>query len=236
MLRMNKVLVVVPAFNEQDSLPGLLQEICALGYDVVVIDDASRDATAEVVRNLGLPLLSLAANLGIGGAVQTGYRYAVNHDYDIVVQVDGDGQHNPMWIDSVVQPIREGRADCVIGSRYVPEQPDTEYKTPLLRRLGMYFSTSILWFATGIRINDTTSGLRALSRPAFEYFASSYPVDHPEAEALLMLHQRGYRIMETPVKMRGRVHGQSLFSFARAALYPLRVIVGFMGLWLKGKG
>lgn len=235
MRKSRDVLVVVPAFNEQDSLPGLLQEIRALGYDVVVVDDASRDATASIVRKTGFPLLPLAANLGIGGAVQTGFRYAVNNGYDIVVQVDGDGQHNPVWIDSVTRPIREGKADCVIGSRYVPEDLDSEYKTPILRRLGMYFSTSILWAATGVKVNDTTSGLRALNRPAFEYFANSYPVDHPEAEALLMLHQRGFRIMEVPVKMRGRVHGQSLFSFAKAALYPLRVIVGFMGLWLKGK-
>jgi hypothetical protein len=100
----------------------------------------------------------------------------------------------------------------------------------------MYFSTGILWLATGVRVNDTTSGLRALNRAAFTFFANSYPVDHPEAEALLMLHQKGFRIQEVPVKMRGRVHGQSLFSFAKAALYPLRVIVGFIGLWIKRKG
>ena len=216
-------------------MPGLLREISALGYDAVVVDDASRDATARLVREMDFPLLLLAANLGIGGAVQTGFRYAVYHGYDIVVQVDGDGQHNPVWIDSVTRPIREGKADCVIGSRYVPEHPDSDYKTPILRRLGMYFSSSILWAATGVRVNDTTSGLRALSRPAFEYFANSYPVDHPEAEALLMLHQNGFRIMEVPVKMRGRFHGQSLFNFAKAGLYPLRVIIGFMGLWLKRK-
>lgn len=229
------VLVVVPAYNEQDSLPGLLKEIRTLGYDAVVVNDASTDGTAKVVRDLGFPLLSLAANLGIGGAVQTGFLYAVNHGYDIVVQIDGDGQHDPFWIDSVTRPIREGMADCVVGSRYAPEGPDIDYKTPILRRLGMYFSTSILWSATGVRINDTTSGLRALSRTAFEYFASSYPVDHPEAEALLMLHQRGFRIVEVPIKMRGRVHGQSLFNFTKAAFYPLRVIIGFAGLWLKRK-
>lgn len=231
-----KVLIVVPAYNEEESLPKLLQEIRDEGYDAIVLDDASVDATAKVAAKVGVPVLSLAANLGIGGAVQTGFKYAVKNGYDIVVQIDGDGQHNPAWLESVVAPIRRGEADCVIGSRYVPESPDTDYKTPLPRRIGMYFSTGILFLATGMRVNDTTSGFRALSRPAFEYFAKAYPVDHPEAETLLMLHQRGFRILEVPVKMRGRVSGESLFTFAKASLYPLRVIIGFMGLWLKKEG
>ncbi len=231
-----KTLIIVPAFNEQDNLPKLLGEIEVLGYDVVVIDDGSVDATASVVRGLGVPLLSLTTNLGIGGAVQTGFKYALHHRYDIVVQVDGDGQHNPIYIKNVIEPLRRGQADCVIGSRYVPKQSDDEYKTPLLRRMGMYFSTGILWLATGVRINDTTSGLRALNSDAFTFFANNYPVDHPEAEALLMLHQKRFRIQEVPVKMRGREHGQSLFSFAKAALYPMRVVIGFIGLWIKRKG
>lgn len=230
-----KILVIVPAYNEEESLPSLLQEIQRYGYDVVVINDASKDATATVAASLGVPVLSLAANLGIGGSVQTGFKYAVNGQYEIVVQIDGDGQHDPAWIENIVAPICGGTADCVIGSRYVPNNLDSEYKTPLARRLGMYFSTSILFLATGIRINDTTSGLRALNRTAFEYFAGSYPVDHPEAEALLMLYQKGFRISEVPVRMRSRAHGQSLFNFAKATIYPLRVVVGFTGLLLKKK-
>lgn len=231
----DKILVIVPAYNEEASLPALLKEIQQLGYDVVVIDDSSQDNTSIVAKNAGVPVLSLAANLGIGGAVQTGFKYAVAHGYDIVVQVDGDGQHNPSWIGALVAPIIRGEANCVIGSRYLSENPDKDYKTPLARRIGMYFSTSMLYLATGIHITDTTSGLRALDRKAFEYFSKSYPVDHPEAEALLMLHQKGFRLLEIPVKMRGRVHGQSLFSFAKASLYPLRVIIGFTGLLLKRK-
>ncbi|KTD18973.1 glycosyltransferase family 2 protein [Legionella jordanis] len=228
-----KVLVIVPAYNEEDSLPSLLSEIKQLGYDAVVIDDCSRDATAQVASKCGFPVLSLAANLGIGGAVQTGFKYALSHGYDIVVQVDGDGQHNPVWIESLIDPIIKGEADCVIGSRYVRENPDKDYKTPFARRMGMYFSQSILYLASGIHVTDTTSGLRALSRRAFEYFAKYYPVDHPEAEALFMLHRKGFRIAEIPVKMRGRVHGQSLFNFAKASLYPIRVLIGFTGLLLK---
>lgn len=234
--RYARTLIIIPAFNEEEILPNLLEEIRVRGYDAVVIDDSSRDNTAKVAAQAGVPVLRLAANLGIGGAVQTGFKYAARHGYDIVVQVDGDGQHDPAWLDTVVDPIRRGEADCVIGSRYVPGKCDTDYKTPVARRIGMHFSTSILYLATGLRINDTTSGFRALNRPAFEYFAVAYPVDHPEAETLLMLHQKGFRILEVPVKMRGRVCGQSLFTFTKAALYPLRVIIGFMGLLLKKKG
>ena len=236
MKNFKKILIIVPAFNEEESLPKLLQEIKSHGYDVVVVNDASADSTFSVAVGQGVSVLSLAANLGIGGAVQTGFKYAAKNKYDIVVQIDGDGQHDPAWLDAVVDPIRRGEADCVIGSRYVSGSRDADYKTPLSRRMGMLFSTGILFLATGVRVNDTTSGFRALSRSAFECFARAYPVDHPEAEALLMLHQRGFRILEVPVKMRGRVSGESLFTFTKASLYPLRVIIGFMGLWLKKKG
>jgi glycosyltransferase involved in cell wall biosynthesis len=228
-----KILIIIPAHNEQASLPSLLEEVRRTGCDAVVVNDASSDATEHIAKAAGFPVLSLPVNLGIGGGVQTGFVYALRNGYDIVLQVDGDGQHDPGQLDAVIAPIIAGDADCVIGSRYMPEAPDTAYKTPFARRMGMYFSTSILYLATGLRINDTTSGFRALNREAFSYFATEYPVDHPEAEALLMLHQAGFRIIERPVRMRCRVGGQSLFTFFRAMLYPLRVIVGFMGILYK---
>jgi glycosyltransferase involved in cell wall biosynthesis len=227
------ILIIIPAYNEENNLLSLIHEIQQLGYDMVVVDDASQDSTAQVARRSGVTVLSLAANLGIGGAVQTGFKYAIEKGYDIVVQIDGDGQHNPAWIETVVTPIYEKRADCVIGSRYFPGHPDTAYKTPLLRRIGMHFSTGILRLATGIYISDTTSGFRALNRRAFSYFAKFYPVDHPEAEALLMLHRNGFKMIEVPITMRGRMHGQSIFNFTRSFLYPFRVVIGFMGLLLK---
>ena len=230
-----KILIVVPAYNEEENLPQLLDEIRSYRFDVVVVNDASTDATAKVARQLQVPVLSLAANLGIGGAVQTGFKYAIQNGYDVVVQIDGDGQHDPRWVEEIVRPISSGLADCVIGSRYVPGKPDIGYRTPITRRIGMYFSTWILFATTGLRISDTTSGFRALGRPIIEYFAQAYPVDHPEAETLLMLHQRGFRILELPVTMRCRIAGQSLFTFAKAVLYPIRVIVGFTGLWLRKK-
>lgn len=228
-----KVLIIIPAHNEEESLPKFLEEVRKTGCDAVVINDASTDATEQVAKAAGFPVLALPVNLGIGGGVQTGFVYALRNGYDVVVQMDGDGQHDPSQLQTVIAPIIAGEADCVIGSRYLPEAPDTDYQTPFARRMGMYFSTGILYLATGMRINDTTSGYRALNRAAFGFFATEYPVDHPEAEALLMLHQAGFRVLERPVTMRCRTGGQSLFTFFKAMLYPLRVIVGFMGILYK---
>ena len=231
-----KCLCIVPAHNEAASLPHLLEEIRGQGCDAVVVDDASRDDTATVASAAGVPVVSLPVNLGIGGAVQTGFMYALRHGYDVVVQVDGDGQHDPRWLPAVMAPIAAGRADCVIGSRYLPDAPDRAYHTPFVRRVGMHFSTTLLWMATGLRIHDTTSGLRALNRGAFEFFARHYPTDHPEAEALLLLHQAGFRILEVPVTMRSRRQGRSLFTLVRSTLYPFRVAVGFLGLIANESG
>jgi glycosyltransferase involved in cell wall biosynthesis len=228
-----KILIVVPAHNEEESLPKFLGELRSLHHDIVVINDASSDGTEAVAKAAGVSVLSLPANLGIGGAVQTGFKFAVRGNYDVVVQMDGDGQHDPAWLNIVLAPILTGQADCVIGSRYVKKNFDSDYKTSFPRRMGMYFSSGILFLATGLRVADTTSGFRALNREAFTYFAKAYPVDHPEAEALLMLHRRGFRICEVAIKMRGRVAGESLFTFAKAALYPLRVVIGFLGIILK---
>lgn len=224
-----RVLAIVPAFNEQQSLPVLIAEILATGHDVVVVNDASTDGTEEVARKCGVPVISLPNNLGVGGAVQAGFLFAQRRGYDIVVQIDGDGQHDPHQIATITTPIIEGKADCVIGSRYLPAKPDLSYKTPAFRRLGMRFSTGILRLFTGIRIYDTTSGFRALNSRSVAFFARKYPSDHPEAEALLVLHQNGFRIVEVPVTMRQRTTGESLFSVFRAAIYPLRVTVGFLG-------
>lgn len=231
------VLLIIPAYNEAENLPPLLSELCQhySQYDVVVIDDASTDQTAKVTQSYKVPVLRLSANLGIGGAVQTGFKYAVRHRYDVVVQLDGDGQHDPHWIEELLTPIARGEADCVIGSRYLGEDYDRDYKTPFLRRMGMNFSSFVLFLATGKRITDTTSGFRALNYRGFEFFAREYPVDHPEAEALLMLHQAGFKIKEIPVKMRGRAFGRSLFTLLRSTQYPIRVLIGFLGILLRGR-
>jgi glycosyltransferase involved in cell wall biosynthesis len=225
-----RVLILIPAHNEAGSIPLLLSEIEECGYDALVIDDASRDNTAEIAKQMGFPVITLTVNLGIGGGIQAGFIYAVRFGYDVVVQVDGDGQHNPADVSNVIRPILNNDVDCCIGSRYLPGSFDVNYVTPFARRLGMRFSSAILKLATGLSVYDTTSGFRALNKKAFSYFAQEYPVDHPEAEALLMLHQAGFRVAECPVRMRGRTSGQSLFTFLKAFFYPLRVIIGFIGI------
>jgi glycosyltransferase involved in cell wall biosynthesis len=229
-----RVLAIVPAYNEEGSLAQLLSEIRKVGHDAIVINDASTDNTEQVARAAGVPIVSLSNNLGIGGAVQAGFLYAARNQYDAVVQLDGDGQHDPDQIRVIIEPIETGKADCVVGSRFHPAQPDLAYKTPLFRRLGMHFSTGILFATTGLKIRDTTSGFRALNREAFLFFSKEYPSDHPEAEALLVLHESGFRIIEVPVTMRARASGSSLFSFFRAMIYPMRVTVGFMAQAFKG--
>jgi len=234
---MMKVLLIIPAFNEEESLAKLLAELeqYRKQYDIIVVDDASVDKTTEIAKSYDVPVLRLAANLGIGGAVQTGFKYAVRNGYDTVVQIDGDGQHDPIWIERLIEPISRGEADCVIGSRYTNNDPDRAYRTPVLRRIGMHFSTRLLYLATGVLITDTTSGLRSLDHRAFEYFSREYPVDHPEAEALLMLLNTGFKLKEIPVKMRSRQTGNSLFTLIPSVVYPFRVLVGFLEVFLRIK-
>ena len=233
----NKVLIIIPAFNESKSIPELLNSLERYqnAYDVIVIDDGSIDGTAAVARKQGAIVIQLPANLGIGGAVQTGFKYAVAHNYKIVVQIDGDGQHDPAWLDNLIAPIQKDSANCVVGSRYMKGQADLKYETPFLRRIGMIFSTTLLRLATGITIYDTTSGFRALDRKVFTFFEHSYPVDHPEAESLLMLFRAGFQIVEIPVTMRQRKTGTSLFDWYKIARYPFRVLIGFLELLLKSK-
>ncbi|MBF0527694.1 MAG: glycosyltransferase family 2 protein [Deltaproteobacteria bacterium] len=228
-----KILLIIPAYNEERSLPALLEEVKFAELDAVIVDDASHDNTASVALAAGFPVLQLVTKLGIGGAVQTGFIYAVQHGYDIAVHVDGDGRHNPALVRELVDPIVAGEADCVIGSRYLPADPGRDRQTPVNRRLGEYFSTSILRWGTGLQIYDTNSGFRALNRKAFTFFSTEYPVDHPEAEALLLLHRAGFRIIEIPARMRGQERRPSLFASAKALFYPVSVIIGLAGIILK---
>lgn len=230
-----KILIIIPAYNEEVCIPEVLERIkqANAAFDTLVIDDSSKDHTAEVARNYGSKVIRLPANLGVGGAVQTGFIYAVRNGYDFVVQHDGDGQHDPDYFQKVLTPLLQGKADCVIGSRYTKEDPDRDYKTPLSRKLGMQFSSSLLKLASGQYITDTTSGFRALNYKAFEYFSREYPTDHPEAEALLMLMRKGFRVCEVPVKMRCRQAGSSSINWVKSIIYPFRVLVGFLAVLLK---
>ncbi len=231
---MNRVLVIIPAYNEAASIGGVLHALRthAPDYDVVVINDGSSDATADAVRaHHAVELISMPFNMGIGSAVQTGYRYAVDAGYDIAVQCDADGQHPPQEIRKLVEAVQSGRADLAIGSRYVA---DSDYTPSFSRRVGKSLLSRLVDAAIGGGITDTTSGFRAMNRAAFGTFAHTYPDDYPEAEALVILHKHGLRVIEIPVEMRARQGGRSSIGAARAAYYIIKVSLAILvGLFKK---
>ncbi len=222
------VLVIVPAFNEEDALGDVLRALQSQlpDYDVVVINDGSTDGTAAVVRGVhGVELITLPYNMGIGNAMQTGYRYACQEGYDIAVQCDADGQHPVNEIEKLVRAVELGRADLVVGSRYVA---DTGYKPSISRRIGKSILSRIVNSAIGGGITDTTSGFRAMNRAVLETFAHTYPDDYPEAEALVIVHKHGLRAVEVPVQMRQRQGGRSSIGAVRAAYYIVKVSLAIL--------
>lgn len=213
-------LCIIPAHDEAGSLPGLLAEIHREGFDAVVVDDCSSDDTAAVARAAGARVLSLPVNLGIGGAVQTGYLHARDRGYDVAVQIDGDGQHNPGYLDALLAPIREGRADLVVGSRFLGGDG---FKSTLVRRTGIRYLSWFLRLRCGARVTDPTSGFRAANRAAIELFARSYPSDYPEPESIAIACRSGLRVAEVPVRMMERAHGASSITWAKTFYYLIKV-------------
>jgi len=219
-----KVLIIIPAYNEETSLPGVLRDLREQmpSADILVVNDGSRDGTARVAREHGVAKLSLPFNLGIGAAMQAGYLYALRRGYDAAVQFDGDGQHVAMEIGKLLAPIRSGSADLVVGSRFL--EPGG-YRVPFMRRLGIRIFAVILTRILNTRVTDTTSGFRAAGRNALEFFARAYPEDYPEVESLVLLHKLNRRIVEVPVTMRDRTGGTSSITFWRSAYYMVKVML-----------
>jgi len=219
-----KILIIIPAFNEEKSLPGVihdLRENISL-VDILVVNDGSRDRTEFVARDLGVMVLGLPFNLGIGGAMQTGYRYAEQHGYDVAVQFDGDGQHVAAEIVSLLTSLRHGRSDIIVGSRFL--NPG-EYRSPFFRRIGSWIFSTVLSAILGMKVTDTTSGFRAANRRVIEFFARNYPEDYPEVESLVLLHRAGMTIEEVSVQMRDRTGGRSSITPIRSAYYMIKVLL-----------
>jgi glycosyltransferase involved in cell wall biosynthesis len=231
-----KILIIIPAHNEEQNLPDLLSELIQHSsfFDILLIDDGSTDNTSVSAFNYQLPVIKLNHS-GIGAAMQAGFLHALEHGYELVVQIDGDGQHDPRFIHELIRPIIDGRADFVIGSRYIKNNPDGSYKTPLLRRIGMYYSSFMLFFASGRYFTDTTSGFRALNHHILDFFKFNYPVNYPEAGVLFSVLLAGFNIVEIPVTMRPRRSGKSMYNFANIFFYPLHVFIGFIEIYFRAK-
>jgi glycosyltransferase involved in cell wall biosynthesis len=224
-------LAIVPAYNEEGMVDRVVREIerHAPDFDVVVVDDGSLDSTAAVAEEAGATVLRQPFNLGIGGAMQAGYKYALHNDYDVAVQVDGDGQHKPEYLPTMIAALQTtGAADMVYGSRFLG---DPGYKVPFMRRLGNRIFGFVLTRICRQPITDPTSGFRMVNRKGIELFARDYPHDYPEVEAILMLHAHRLRIHEVHVRMNARGFGESSIDYPRAAYYMIKVMLAiFIGL------
>jgi glycosyltransferase involved in cell wall biosynthesis len=228
-----RCLVIVPAYNEARSLPGLIEELRAVSQplDVVVVDDGSLDGSWLVADRLGVVALRNPFNLGIGGAMQTAYKYAVAHGYDIAIQVDGDGQHRPDQIPLLLAPMLAGEADLVVGTRF---REETSYRGSWLRRIGIEMFARVVSAMVGQRLTDTTSGFRAANRQVIRLFAAQYPADYPEVETTTLVHRQGLRIVEVPVEMRLREIGESSITIVWSAFYVVKVLLAlFVGIFRK---
>lgn len=228
-----KILIIVPAYNEEKSLPEVVRDLreSVPQADVVVVNDGSKDATGRIARNLGVRVLDLPFNLGIGGAVQSGFLYALRNNYDIAVQFDGDGQHIGKEIAKLFKPLEDGVADIVVGSRFLVPG---DYKAPVFRTVGIWIFSFVLSRIMGTAITDSTSGFRATNRRVIEFFARNYPDDYPEAESLVLLHKAHFRIKEVPVFMKGRIGGKSSITPLRSVYYMTKVLMAvFIDLMKK---
>ena len=223
-----RAVAVVPAFNESGAIGRVVGEIRAAhpAIDVVVVDDASTDDTAAVAEALGATVLRLPFNVGIGGAVQTGFRYALEEGYERAVRLDGDGQHDAEEIGRLFEPLERGEADLVIGSRFVDD--GGSYRPPFARRLGIRVFARLVSLLGGQRVTDTTSGFIALDRAGIALFAREYPHDYPEVEATLVALRSGLRLSQVQVEMRERETGASSITFVRSLYYIVKVLLALL--------
>ena len=223
-----RLVAVVPAWNEEGAIGQVVDEIKAFdpAATVVVVDDASSDETANVAEAHGATVLRLLFNVGIGGAVQTGFRYARDEGYEIAVRLDGDGQHDAFELGKLLDPIHAGTANVVIGSRFV--DPGGTYRPPFARRLGIRLFARLVSLLGGQKVTDTTSGFVALDRAGIELFAVEYPHDYPEVEATLVAVRSGLRLAQVQVEMRERQTGSSSITFVRSLYYIVKVMLALL--------
>lgn len=222
-----KKIVIIPAFNESESIAKTVNNIrrFAPDYDIVVINDCSKDNTLEICRNNDIPVLDLPINLGIGGAVQTGYLYALKNDYDLAIQMDGDGQHDARYLALMEKTLVRENADMVIGSRFIKKEG---FQSSGIRRVGIGIFRFLSGNLFGKAITDATSGMRMCNKRTIELFVKDYPRDYPEPETVCRLLRKHYKIVEVPVVMRERETGESSISMRKAVYYMIKVTLSIL--------
>lgn len=219
---MSRILLIIPAYNEAQNIDHVIQNIIRnyRQYDYVIVNDGSTDNTYDICKKRGYNVLNLSVNLGIGGAVQAGYLYAKRNHYDIAVQIDGDGQHDVAYVKDVIEPILQGRADVVVGSRFVKKEG---FQTTSSRRMGISLLSLFIKICTGKRIYDVTSGFRAANSRFIDVYGMDYPRDYPEPEALVIAMVYGGTVCEVPVVMKERQGGTSSINLKRSIYYMIKV-------------
>ncbi len=229
----NKILLIIPAYNEEKNILKTYSKIKEFNknnntsYDAIVINDGSTDNTSKICHENKIPIIDLIRNLGIGGAVQTGYKYALEKDYDIAIQFDGDGQHDVNYIKDIIKPIQEEKANIVIGSRFIKKNASTFKSTPA-RRMGINIISKVIWWKTRVKIYDTTSGFRASDKKVIKLFALTYPIEYPEPISSVEVINHNLKIKEVPVNMKEREGGKSSITSWKKVYYMINVILSIL--------
>ena len=228
-----KILVIIPCYNEAENIARVVKNLQAVAarqalpgtVDYLVVNDCSTDGSAAICAREGFSYISLPVNLGIGGGVQSGYLYAAQNGYDIAVQMDGDGQHDPAYLASVVGPVARGEVDMCVGSRFITKEG---FQTSAMRRAGIRLLSGLIRLLCGVRVLDVTSGFRATGRRLTEFFARNYAQDYPEPEAIISAVLNGFRVGEAPVVMAERMGGTSSISPLRSVYYMVKVSIALV--------
>jgi len=233
-----KIIIIIPAYNESGSILKVVNEIYNYNkknnteFDIIVINDCSTDNTLDVCLENKIPVISLVHNMGIGGSVQTGYKYASMNDYDIAIQFDGDGQHDVNYISAIIQPLINQEADLVIGSRFL-DKTASQFKSSFARRIGIRIISSVTKLVTGQRIYDVTSGFRAVNKQIMQDFANYYPVEFPESITNCELLMKKYNVKEVPVSMNERQTGISSIKSWKSVYFMINVILAILVVGLR---